>query len=654
MNCINGHGVLWALLRKSVLAAVITLLSSALLAAPSVESYTQEAKISDMELSPNGEMIAFTLSDEGRRSIVVRALSGGVLRVFDASENLVDHFEFLGNDYLVIYKSENVFFPRYDGDYRVKYAFAANIESGETTTLLASGNELRWPQLNLSQVLGFSGGSNQVLMSALSGNAFDTYQRSIYRVNIETGRGIRIEPGHPNTIDWFVDESGTVQAREDYDNQGNRHSILVQDSDRWTRIWELDDVEIREGVFNGLSPKNDALLYVDDASLGYEAVYHLSLEDGTFSAPIFYKEGADISTLISSWSERVYGVQYTGLLPSYEFYDETLSADVAEVVSQWPMNALVISSISEDMSKVLFYVSGGDSSGMYLLLDRDTGELDFVADSRPDIPIDDVAPLATLTVTARDGIKIPTILTIPPGVGSPKNMPAILLPHGGPRAHDRISFDPMAQYFASLGYLVIQPNFRGSSGFGSNHTIAGRGEWGLKMQDDLTDTLNRLVELGAVDPNRVCIVGASYGGYAALAGGAFTPELYQCVVAIAGVSDLPEMLKDESREWGSDHWVVSYWNQVIGERGEDRDKLEQVSPINFAENFSAPVLLLHGDRDGVVPIEQSEQMDRALRRADKDVTFVELKDEDHDLSYFPTRLQAYELMGEFVQEHLDQ
>ncbi|MEO1322674.1 MAG: prolyl oligopeptidase family serine peptidase [Pseudomonadota bacterium] len=157
---------------------------------------------------------------------------------------------------------------------------------------------------------------------------------------------------------------------------------------------------------------------------------------------------------------------------------------------------------------------------------------------------------------------------------------------------------------------------------------------------------------GMIDPDQVCIAGASYGGYAALAGAVFTPDLYKCVIAIAPVSDLNLMLSSEKRQHGRNHWVISYWEDVMAEGDARRNKLRSISPANFAENVAAPVLLLHGNDDTVVPYEQSTRMRNRLRSADKDVELIKLKGEDHWLSGAETRLQTLVEMDRFITEHL--
>lgn len=300
---------------------------------------------------------------------------------------------------------------------------------------------------------------------------------------------------------------------------------------------------------------------------------------------------------------------------------------------------------------MLFLVSGSSAAGDYYLLDRKRNVADRIAQSRPDIAPEDIGQVLTIEYKARDGLTIPAILTMPTNRQA-ANLPLIVMPHGGPESYDFVGFDWLAQFFASRGYLVLQPNFRGSTGFGVSFRDAGRGEWGGKMQDDITDGVNALIKSGRADPQRICIVGASYGGYAALAGGAFTPELYKCVAAIAPVADLPRMLIDERDEYGADHWLLDYWKDLIGDPKAERSKLERISPVNYAGKFTAPVLLIHGKDDLTVPISQSERMERALKSAGKEVEFIRLKGEDHHLSKSETRLATLQALDAFVGKHI--
>lgn len=250
-----------------------------------------------------------------------------------------------------------------------------------------------------------------------------------------------------------------------------------------------------------------------------------------------------------------------------------------------------------------------------------------------------------------DGLKIPLLLTLPST--TLKSLPAILMPHGGPESYDKVSFDWLAQYFSSRGFLVIQPQFRGSDGFGAEFILKGRGEWGRKMQHDLTDAVKALIKSEYVDANRICIVGASYGGYAALAGAAFTPKLYQCAISINGVADVDQMLKDEKSEYGSDHWVLSYWQESIINGTIAEKHLEEISPITHVNNIQIPILLIHGEYDEVVPFSQSENMYEELKDAGKQVKFVELNKGDHHLSNAINRMEALKAIDKFIMNNID-
>ena len=199
---------------------------------------------------------------------------------------------------------------------------------------------------------------------------------------------------------------------------------------------------------------------------------------------------------------------------------------------------------------------------------------------------------------------------------------------------------------------MIQPQFRGSDGFGLKHLQAGYGEWGKKMQDDLTDGLKMLINEGVTDPDRVCIVGWSYGGYAALAGGSFTPDLYQCVVSINGVSDIPRMMKQEKSNHNKNHWVLSYWNKIIADNASSINRLKEISPAYHAEKFKAPVLLMHGQYDSTVSIKQSKRMKKMLTKAGKPVDFYMFKGDNHQLTDRNNRIETLTHAIQFVKKHI--
>ncbi|MEL6789603.1 MAG: prolyl oligopeptidase family serine peptidase [Pseudomonadota bacterium] len=347
------------------------------------------------------------------------------------------------------------------------------------------------------------------------------------------------------------------------------------------------------------------------------------------------------------------GVEYSGLYPSYEFYDLGLGSTMVNLTEYFRGASVSLESFSRDLNDLIIHVSGANRAPSFYQYDRRTRSLERIALEYDGITDENVMPTVEVTYPARDGEKIPGVLTYPRGWNFDRRLPTLIMPHGGPEAHDSVRFDWMAQFFASRGYLILQPSFRGLDGFGAKHKLAGRGEWGRGvMQHDVTDGLNAMIKTGWADADRVCIVGASYGGYAALAGGAFTPEKYKCIAAVAPVTDLVKMTFDERRDSGSDSWVVTYWKLLIGDPRSEKERLRSISPSQFADNFTAPVLLIHGKDDTVVPISQSSVMARALKRADKPVEFVRQNNGDYWLSTSETRLETLSALSTFIDTHL--
>lgn len=251
---------------------------------------------------------------------------------------------------------------------------------------------------------------------------------------------------------------------------------------------------------------------------------------------------------------------------------------------------------------------------------------------------------------AADGMQIPAFLTLPTGREA-EGLPLVVMPHGGPASRDEPGFDWWAQALAAEGYAVLQPQFRGSTGFGDAHLKAGYDQWGEKMQTDLSDGVRRLAADGVIDPTRVCVVGASYGGYAALAGATLDRGVYRCAVSVSGVSDLKRFLGWSRKMNGSDSVAVRFWKRFMGAKRLGDASLAQLSPALLADRVEAPVLLIHGKDDTVVPFEQSKFMADALKKAGKPHALVELAGEDHWLSGEETRTAMLRETIGFLQTH---
>jgi len=266
----------------------------------------------------------------------------------------------------------------------------------------------------------------------------------------------------------------------------------------------------------------------------------------------------------------------------------------------------------------------------------------------PNLTSADLGEMKPYPYTARDGLNIHAYLTLPPGKEA-KNLPTVILPHGGPEDRDRMRFDWLAQFLASRGYAVLQPNFRGSSGYGWDFIKAGDGEWAGKVQYDVQDGVKKLIADGIADPKKICIMGGSYGGYMALAGATFSPDLYACAISFAGLADLAKQFYSGS---SFESESMSVWERRMGASRSDTKKMDALSPAEHAELVKAPILLLHSDKDVTVPIEQSKAEANALKRAGKDVLFVTMEGDDHHLSYAETRIRMLQETEKFLAAHI--
>ncbi|TQV87078.1 alpha/beta hydrolase family protein [Aliikangiella coralliicola] len=625
---------------------------------PTLEDYAAQTSVSLMRLSPNGERVAFIKNSIDKNAIVVfslldnKIISGAQLGDLKPRE-----LYFISDQEIIFVASKVQRVLGIRGELDLSTAFVINTQSGKIRQLLTPGDVIYRGQSGLGDIAGITPDKKYALMPAYVGvtNNFQSSRLALVKASLTSRKSPKIlDKGTTSTIDYFINSDGVVVAEERFDNDKNLHQIFSKVGDKKVKIYR-NETTIREIAPVGLTPDQKALVIrAGDEDTDRKVLYTMSLKDGKISGPIFSRDDADIESIIFDGIFRIVkGVRYSGFTPSYEFFDKKLQARVSKILAGFSGESVILSDWSADFNDIIFSVSGSSSSGTYYLSSSDKAHK-FLANLRPKIKARDINPIVQFSYKAQDGLNIPALLTVPAEESNTlSHLPTIMLPHGGPESYDRVRFDWLAQALASRGYLVIQPQFRGSSGFGLSHIKAGHGEWGKKMQSDLSDGIKFLVKEGITDPNRVCIVGWSYGGYAALAGATLTPELYQCAVSINGISDLELMMKKERAEHGRKHWVFSYWNSLItGNEKGDEAVLAKSSPINFVAKVIAPIMLIHGSRDRVVDIEQSERMLEELTELKKPVVFRQFEGEDHALSSSETRIDVLKMLINFLDQHI--
>ena len=643
------------ILRALAGAFFLSLSSGVVHAAPPIEAYGALPTVRSMDISPDGDKVVFIRTLKGDDFLITYDFVTGTPTPLSNVSGLKAWGAGFANDrYILMSASKTTQTIGYRGRYEFTATFAYDIQKKKVRQLLRGTEGLHPAQSGLGRVVGIAEGGEKVFMPAYMGTG-ENPPRNLLKVNLATGRGATPVRGSTHTMDWIVAPDGTVLGREDMNGKRDEYRILTRKGNKWLTLYQ-ENAKTPPHSLHGVNQAGTHLVF---STLGlndnFRSLYEISLEDGVWRGPLLRKEGHDIARILMDKNRVVVGVEYGGLEPTYGMFDNSVTEDLEALSAMVPGAVVRLDSWTDDWSKLLVYISGTGYSGNFFSYDRKNRKVTPLTDARPDIPREEVRDVLTIEYKARDGLKIPSILTLPKGATpeTAKDLPTVIMPHGGPRSHDQVGFDWMAQYFAAQGYLVMQPNFRGSTGFGAAFRNAGDGEWGKKMQHDVTDGVNALVKMGWSDPDRICIVGGSYGGYAALAGGALTPELYKCVVAFGAVTDLPLMLQTERRESPSGHWVYDYWkDRMGGDPRKHREALQAVSPAYNATAFQAPVLLIHGRDDTVVKIDQSRRMERALKKAGKDVTFIVQKNGDHWLSETETRLEFLKATSDFLATHL--
>ncbi|MGD2133742.1 MAG: S9 family peptidase [Maricaulaceae bacterium] len=627
-----------------------------------VEAFGRLPQISSAAISPDGEHIVFAISngdqsqigifdvDAGQFAFTVEVAEDDQLRGVGWADN-ERASEVLSRAY-----SPSSVLPNYvrlrGRPGRIEYARPGviNIASGQSR-LLSTDDDEGWRDQGAALIAPIEGdpGYGRLIGRAPSGDQ----NLQVYRVELDTGRARLLGAAGVNddTVGYLLDQSGEVFVRLDSDERTNAWSLYVYDREEPRLLLEgVSDIGLPIDV-QGLTPDGRIAAVELNPGGEFASLYAIDPADGSRSL-LYELDGLDVAGAITDpWTREVVGAAWIDEDVEQYFFEPALQAAYEQVAAVFEGGSARLSSWSADRTRILVYGELGLDGGGYYLLDAGDGSISRLLVRYPEIAQQPEGDRLSITYPARDGTRIPAYLTLP-NVDAPEDLPLALLVHGGPHARDTFGFDWWAAFLASRGYAVLQPNFRGSSGYGRSWEDAGRGEWAGLMQTDVEDGVLQLIEAGYVDPDRVCIVGASYGGYAALVGATLTPDRYQCAVSVAGPSDLAEMLRKMETATGSESMTSDWWRQSIGDRWADADQIRAISPANFADNVQIPILLIHGEDDTVVPIEQSRRMRNRLRRADKDFRFVELRGDDHWLSDAPTRIQMLTEIEAFLGEHI--
>ena len=653
--------------RASCAVLLFAFASAGFAAPPPAEAFASLPAISDVALSPSGSLLAWADRSGSEEIVVIFDLAAGKIRhkIAIGKDVKLRAINWADDQVALVDLSQTEKRKSRDEDrFRFEYyrTLAIDVDSGKGNVLLMTRGAQQLvtsatleafrtdkPKTVIMSTLDYSQNAARSEMDTrLAGHREDSgWVAKLFEVDTTSGKGKPIETGSQFTQQWVVDSSGHCVARSEWNPKSSTYRVLAKKGAGWSEIYSRRDGATLD--LAGVTDDGVSVAAIGPNETGRRILYGLPL-DGSGAKVLFEDEKYDVTAVDRDRFTRTpVGVWLGGAKQEYHWFDQKARARADSVARAFKGLDVQVYGRSQDSKRVLAKVDSPSRPTTFYLVDFNKHTADIVGEQYPALAAAELGEVRAISYTARDGTTIPAYLTLPPGTTG-KKLPMVVLPHGGPQAHDDFAFDWWAQFLATRGYAVLQPQFRGSTGYGDAFQSAGYRQWGGLMQDDVSDGVGALVREGVADPGRICIVGASYGGYVALAGAAFTPELYRCAVSVSGVADIPAMLGADKDRWGNED--PDYLDEVRTIGSPLDQNVVDRSPVHAAEKVRAPILLIHGEDDTVVPMAQSESMARALDRARKQYSFVQLKGEDHWMSRAETRLQIMKEIEKFLAANL--
>lgn len=631
--------------RNAALKVPPKLPTSAFAAIPSVRN---------IALSPSGQRYAGRVVQNGLEYIGIFRLDGAekpwLLQVPKRMD--FQRLVWAGNDRVMISLGQTV---PWDTD----EAFATRMVLADlaTHTIAIIGKNFKEMGLRGDDVLWIDPEGKTALI-ALQRTIYE--YPAVYRFDLATNRATQVVPPMPDIWDWYADKAGVV-----------RYGYGWVDSHHWQMVYRKDASEKFKVVNRGTDKDDDAADFARDKSIAIAAgsdsgfaygrdeatgrmgIYRYDFAAHKMGELVFAAPGNDVSYAETDESgQNLHVAYFTDSRDRVKWFDPLLAERQAQfenaVRGTLGDREVWITSRNRDSSIMVVRVLGPNDPGRYYVWQEVNDRLSPLTDRVAGLKPGDLAATHYVSYPARDGQIIPAYLTLPPGRAA-KGLPLILMPHGGPYGQrDAGDYDSDVQFLVNRGYAVLQPQFRGSGSYGRAFSEGGDGQWGRAMQDDIDDGMDWLTRQGLADPARTCIVGSSYGGYAAIWGATRNPERYRCAVSFAGISDMTRNLKYQLNSF-NDRTAREKWRKRV--QGDPTFDLASISPLQQIDRLKVPVMLVHGSDDQTVPPKQSRIYAEALKTVGKPYEYYEIRDEGHGFSSQASAQLWYDRLDAFLQKH---
>ncbi len=610
------------------------------------EDYGRLPFISMARISPDGASLAGLINLKGEQAIAMLNLFNKTDKptyVLIPEGTQVASLRWVNKDNIIIglYALRPVVGDRWI----ISRMIGVNRNSAKITKLL-------WDRegQNASDVVWVANDGTPTILLAAQNSIYSNYDQfwpTVWKVDVQTGKRVLVVQGRSDLLDWFADGAGNVRAGVGYEGDSRTFKLIYRETGSGLfKTVDKASTRKQESLTQPFLfiPGTNRAMVIRDNDQGLSAIYEIDMltqeEVRTVYTP---PPGSEVESVrVSADGTTLLGANYTGKSQGVVWFDPDLAEIQQAIQKSVPNQRAWIVSMSADRSRLLIVIDRPDSPGALYYFDINGSKMQRVAVFNDKLGQKALNPAKLIRYKARDGLEIEAVLTLPQG-RSAKNLPIVMLPHGGPWGQDTLDYDYRAQFIASRGYAVLQPNFRGSTGYGTQFVRKGEGQMGLAMQDDITDGLAWAVKEGIADPKRACILGASYGGYAAMWGIAKDPDLYRCAVSIAGVANVRREVND-------------FGDSLLGGKYKDDWKrmspnFPAISPINAIARIKAPLLLIHGKKDITVDYAQSESMHNKMRAAGKQVELVPMPLADHNFRREADRVLLLQSIEAFLAKH---
>jgi dipeptidyl aminopeptidase/acylaminoacyl peptidase len=573
-------------------------------------------------LSPDGSMILARLSVDGKELVGIRPLSGGKIETIAAPEKSeLLWYKWAGNGRVLLSFSSTG--KLFDNDVSFTRLVVYDLKTKAFTSLgkRSEGTE--------GDDLLYTDPNGEWILLSIQATIYD--YPSVFRIQLADNKMAEVVKQRPDVWEWYADEDGIVRAGIGLDEKSWSMVYRKTEADKFRKLGKAkyDDENAGYDLIR-FSRNSDEGYILSNKETGRFALYKFNFATKQMGERVFESPTNDVTDFATDEAGTgLRAVWYTDERDRIVWYEPKMKQIQSEIDAAITQNENWITSRSRDDSTMIVWTGSSNNPGSYYVYRPAFGVMQRLAAVNAKLKSAELAKTSYTKYKARDGLDIPAYLTLPVGRDR-KNLPLVIMPHGGPYdVRDRPDFNADVQFLANRGFAVLQPNYRGSGGYGKAFYEKGEGQWGRRMQDDLDDGMDWLVKDGIVDPKRVCLIGSSYGGYAALWGATRNPERYRCAASFSGVSDLGKQLKYQLAFRISQRYRKD-WRRIV--QGTSDFDTKSVSPLYTISQLKVPVLLVHGDADQTVPYKQSKVYADALKKAGKPYQFYTYQDEGHGFS----------------------